>query len=138
MDRFIPGRAAPIEVVMDFQDREAVISELTTGLATPIQEMYLSAASVPTEGQESELALAQAYLRMNPFSDEATDSIPALRRAAREAAGGRPVLLGGEVPEAYDTRQALTRDNRIIVPIGLALILLILACSCAPSSCRCT
>ena len=44
----------------------------------------------------------------------------------RAAAGGRPVLLGGEVAEAYDTRQALTRDNRIIVPIGLALILLIL------------
>jgi RND superfamily putative drug exporter len=89
--------------------------------------MYLSAASVPTKGQESEFALAQAYLRMNPFSDEATDSVPALRRAAREAAGGRPVLLGGEVPEAYDTRQALKRDNRIIVPISLALILLILA-----------
>ncbi len=38
-----------------------------------------------------------------------------------------PVLLGGEVPEAYDTRQALTRDNRLIVPLGLLLILVILA-----------
>ena len=36
------------------------------------------------------------------------------------------MLLGGEVAEAYDTRQAITRDNRIIVPLGLALILLIL------------
>jgi RND superfamily putative drug exporter len=125
-ERFIPGRAAPVEVVTAFEDREPVISALTTGLATPIQEMYLSAASVPTKGQESELALAQAYLRMNPFSDAATDSIPELRRAARAAAGGRPVLLGGEVAEAYDTRQAITRDNRIIVPLGLALILLIL------------
>ena len=127
VDRFIPGRAAPIEVVTDFQDREAVIGALTTGRTTPIQDMYLSAASVPTDGQESELALAQAYLRMNPFSDEATNSVPEVRRAAREAAGGRQVLLGGEVPEAYDTRQALKRDNRIIVPLGLALILLILA-----------
>ena len=125
-ERFIPGRAAPIEVLTAFEDREPVISALTTGLSTPIQEMYLSAASVPTKGQESELALAQAYLRMNPFSDAATDSIPELRRAARAAAGGRPVLLGGEVAEAYDTRQAITRDNRIIVPLGLALILLIL------------
>ena len=40
---------------------------------------------------------------MNPFSDEATDAVPGLRRAARAAAGGAPVLLGGEVPEAYDT-----------------------------------
>ena len=52
---------------------------------------------------------------------------PELRRAARAAAGGTPVLLGGEVPEAYDTREALKRDTRLIVPIGLVLILLILA-----------
>ena len=45
----------------------------------------------------------------------------------RAAAGGKPVLLGGEVPEAYDTQQALRRDTRLIVPIGLALILVILA-----------
>ena len=63
---------------------------------------------------------------MNPFSDAATDSVPELRRAARAAAGGSPVLLGGEVPEAYDTRKALERDTRIIVPLALALILLIL------------
>ena len=71
--------------------------------------------------------MASAYLKMNPFSDEATDAVPGLRRAARAAAGGAPVLLGGEVPEAYDSQQALRRDTRLIVPIGLALMLLILA-----------
>ena len=125
-ERFIPGRAAPVEVVMDYDDREPVISGLTGGNATPVQEAYLFAASVPKDGDTSELALAQAYLKMNPFSDAATDSVPELRRAVREAAGGRRVLLGGEVPEAYDTRQALTRDNRLIVPLGLALIFVIL------------
>jgi RND superfamily putative drug exporter len=88
----------------------------------------MQAASVPPNGQDSELALASAYLKMNPFSDEATDAVPGLRRAARAAAAsGRPVLLGGEVPEAYDTRVALSRDTRIIVPLGLFLILVILA-----------
>ncbi|WP_053226198.1 MMPL family transporter [Solirubrobacter soli] len=126
-DRFIPGRAAPINVVMPYGAREAVLAKLTDGLTTPVQEAYLSAGSLPPNGQESQLALASAYLKMNPFSDEATDSVPGLRRAARAAAGGRPVLLGGEVPEAYDTQQALRRDTRLIVPIGLALILVILA-----------
>ncbi|MBE2317689.1 MMPL family transporter [Solirubrobacter sp. CPCC 204708] len=124
-ERFIPGRAAPVEFVMDYDDREAVIARLTEGMATPIEEMYLSAASVPTNGQDSELAVAQAYLKMDPFSDAATDSIPELRRAANAAASGS-VLLGGEVPEAYDTRQAMARDTWLILPIGLALILLIL------------
>jgi putative drug exporter of the RND superfamily len=126
-DRFIPGRAAPIDVVIPYAARDAVLSKLTDGLTTPVQEAYLSAASVPPKGQESQLALASAYLKLNPFSDEATDAVPGLRRAARAAAGGQPVLLGGEVPEAYDTRQALRRDTRLIVPIGLALILVILA-----------
>lgn len=124
-ERFFPGRAAPVEVVMDYADRETVLSKLTSGNATVVEEMYLSAASVPKEGEESELALAQAYLKFDPFTDAATDAVPGLREAARAAANG-PVLLGGEVPEAYDTRKALTRDTRIIVPLGLALILLIL------------
>jgi putative drug exporter of the RND superfamily len=126
-ERFIPGRAAPVNVVMPYAARDAVLSKLTDGLRTPVQEAYLAAASVPPKGQDSRLVLASAYLKMNPFSDEATDAVPGLRRAARAAAGGAPVLLGGEVPEAYDSRQALRRDTRLIVPIGLALILVILA-----------
>ena len=126
-DRFIPGRAAPVKRRHPLRQRNAVVSELTEGLRTPVQEMYLSAASVPRHGQDSRLALSQAYLKLNPFSDEATDAVPGLRRAARAAAGGAPVLVGGEVPEAYDSREALRRDTRLIVPVGLLLTLLILA-----------
>jgi putative drug exporter of the RND superfamily len=125
-ERFIPGRAAPIDVVMPYAARDAVLARLTDGLRTPVQEAYLSAASVPSDGQASQLALASAYLKLNPFSDEATAAIPGLRRAVRAAAGGGAVLLGGEVPEAYDTQQALRRDTRLIVPLGLVLILVIL------------
>jgi RND superfamily putative drug exporter len=110
---------------MPYARREAVVSRLTEGTATPVQEAYLSAASVPGRGG-SELALAQAYLKASPFSDAATDAVPRLRRVAREAAGGAEVLLGGEVPEAYDTREALSRDTRAIVVIALALVLVIL------------
>ncbi len=125
-ERFIPGRAAPVSVVSTSEDAGPVTSALTVGLTTPVQEMYAMAASVPPEGQDSELILSEAYLRMDPFSDAATDAVPELRRMARAAARD-PVLLGGEVPEAYDSREALKRDTRIIVPIGLALILIILA-----------
>jgi RND superfamily putative drug exporter len=126
-DRFIPGRAAPLNVVTGYGAKERVAAALVDGLATPVQEMYLSAASPPRGVGGSELALANAYVRMNPFSDAATDAVPELRRKARAAARGEPVLLGGEIAEAYDTRMALSRDTRLIVPIGLALTLLILA-----------
>ncbi|WP_051324853.1 MMPL family transporter [Candidatus Solirubrobacter pratensis] len=125
--RFIPGRAAPVNVVSGYGAKEHVIAALTSGSRTPVQDMYLSAVSPPRATGRSELALASAYLRMNPFSDEATDAIPELRRKARAAARGEPLLIGGEAAEAYDTREALGRDTRLIVPIGLALTLLILA-----------
>jgi RND superfamily putative drug exporter len=123
-ERFIPGRAAPLNVVTAFEARERVIAALLTGRATPVAEMYLMAGSVP---EPSQLALSEAYLRFDPFSDAATDAIPALRETARRAAGGTPALIGGEVAETYDTRQALERDTRLIVPIALVLVLIILA-----------
>jgi putative drug exporter of the RND superfamily len=88
-----------------------------------VQEMYLTTRSA--EGPAG-LELAEAYLGIDPFSDAATDAIPELRATARAAAGGRQVLIGGEVAEAYDTRRALARDTLLIAPIGLGLILLIL------------
>jgi RND superfamily putative drug exporter len=121
-ERFVPGRAAPLNVVAEFGSMEEVIAALTEGLETPVQEMYAMARST-----DSELALADAYLRIEPFSDEATDAVPALRASARAAAAGEPVLIGGEVAEAYDTREALASDTRLIVPVTLALILVILA-----------
>jgi RND superfamily putative drug exporter len=120
-DRFIPGRAAPLSIVTTAESAEAVTTAFTTGLGTPVQEMYAMAASA-----RPGLTLSEAYLKYEPFSDQATDTIPGLRRAAREAAGSNPVLIGGEVAEAYDTHEALKRDTWLIVPIGLALILAIL------------
>jgi RND superfamily putative drug exporter len=127
-ERFIPGRVAPLNVVTGFEAREPVIAALTSGRETPVAEMYLMAGSVPAgTGGQSELALSEAYLRLDPFSDAATDAIPALRETARRAAGATPVLIGGEVAETYDTRQALARDTRLIVPVALVLVLVILA-----------
>ena len=120
-ERFIPGRAAPLNVVTEAGSSEAVIAALTEGRETPVQEMYLTTRST------SGLELSEAYLGIDPFSDAATDAVPELRAVARAAAGGRAVLIGGEVAEAYDTRQALARDTLLIAPIGLGLILLILA-----------
>jgi len=125
-ERFIPGRGAPLSVITDFEAREPVIAALTGGRATPVAEMYLMAGSVPARGGRPELALSEAYLGLDPFSDAATDAIPGLRETARRAAGAAPVLIGGEVAETYDTRRALARDTRLIVPIALVLVLIIL------------
>ncbi|HWM07968.1 MAG TPA: MMPL family transporter [Solirubrobacteraceae bacterium] len=122
-ERFIPGRAAPLHVVTDLEAGEQVTAALTEG-TTPVEEMYLMARSATGR---PELVLADAYLALDPFSDAATAAIPGLRADARAAASGAPVLIGGETAEAYDTERALTRDTLLIAPVGLALILVILA-----------
>jgi len=123
-DRFIPGRAAPLRVVTELGAGEEVTAALTAGRTTPVEEMYLMARSAVGR---PDLVLADAYLAVDPFSDAATAAIPRVRAEARAAASGSPVLIGGEAAEAYDTQRALTRDTLLIAPVGLALILIILA-----------
>ena len=58
-DRFIPGRAAPINVVMGYAGAGAVTLDADPRARTPVQEMYLIGGFGSPEGQESELALAR-------------------------------------------------------------------------------
>src|SRR3954449_381106 len=65
-------------------------------------------------------------LEKDPFSTAAFKETPELRRAAR-AAGGPNVLVGGPTAESYDYRKSATRDNYVILPLALLVVLLILA-----------
>ncbi len=119
-DRFVPGRAAPLQVVTDAAAAGDVQRALTEGRSTTIADMYPVARSTGPP----ELIVSDAAQAIDPFSDEATDAVPALRDAAASAAG--VALIGGTVAEAYDSRKALARDTALIVPLTLALILVVL------------
>jgi RND superfamily putative drug exporter len=47
-------------------------------------------------------------------------------RAAAKRAGGAETLVGGPSAIEYDLRQAAARDNRVIIPIALVVVLLVL------------
>ena len=65
-------------------------------------------------------------LTRDPFSTAAFDQVPALRRTVK-AAGGSTVLVGGPTAEAYDYRKSATRDNFVVLPLALLVVLVILA-----------
>ena len=65
-------------------------------------------------------------LRAEPYSREAFDQIPDLRRVARDA-GGDGVLIGGPTAEERDLRASTERDTKIIVPLVLVVVFLVLA-----------
>lgn len=137
-DHFIPGRAAPLRIVVADEASGKVQSALTEGRHTPVADMHAVARSVGADGgfsgaaaqsrrrSATDLLIFDADLRMDPFSKRATDTVPMLRKVADRAADGRTILIGGTVAENYDARQALGRDTRLIIPVGLALILLVL------------
>ena len=71
-------------------------------------------------------------LAMNPYADDALDAVAELRDIAREsaAAAGLPpgsVLVGGDTPEAADTRAAGNRDAFVVLPAILLAIGVVLA-----------
>ncbi len=78
----------------------------------------------PVKRGEDGVLLA-AVLEPDPFSTEAFELIPAIRAAAKRA-GGEATLVGGGTAVEYDLRKAAARDNRVIVPIALVVVLLIL------------
>ncbi|MFJ2034336.1 MMPL family transporter [Streptosporangium sp. NPDC087985] len=137
-DHFIPGRAAPLRIVVADEAGGKVQSALTEGTHTPVADMHAVARSIGADGDSlgaeaqgqrrsaTDLLIFDADLRMDPFSEQATDTVPVLREVADRAADGQTVLIGGTVAENYDARQALERDTRLIVPVSLALILIVL------------
>ena len=65
-------------------------------------------------------------LKSEPYSQDAFDQIPDLRRAA-EKAGGDGVLIGGPTAEERDLRVAAERDTKVIVPLVLVVVFIVLA-----------
>jgi putative drug exporter of the RND superfamily len=65
-------------------------------------------------------------LRADPYSQAAFDQIQKIRRATH-GADGPDTLVGGPTAEERDVRMSAVRDNRVIVPIVLAVVFVILA-----------
>src|SRR4051794_12549189 len=78
----------------------------------------------PREGPPG--ARLDVVLRSDPFSTTASEGVPQLRRIARRAGGGE-VLVGGPTAETYDYRKSANRDNLVILPLALLVVLAILA-----------
>lgn len=67
----------------------------------------------------------QAVLADPPDSDAAKDTVDRLRDAVH-AVPGAEALVGGETAIALDTERITDRDNRLVMPLILAVVLLVL------------
>jgi putative drug exporter of the RND superfamily len=115
---FPAGANAPTNVLVTDDDK---VTEVRAALwrAPGVAEVSPELEQGPA-GTKLELTLAE-----DPYSTAGFDLIPGIREAARAVAGDG-VLVGGPTAEEYDLRQSAARDNRLIVPIALAVVFLIL------------
>lgn len=114
-----PGATGPTVVIVKGDDQAvAAAQEVLTG--------EQQVASVNEEVLRSNgTARITAILKSDPYSDAARSSVPRLRAGMAEIDNAE-ILVGGPSAIDYDQRKTAKRDNRLIIPVALVLVLLIL------------
>jgi RND superfamily putative drug exporter len=124
-----PGELATTQVLVEAPSPEQLpaavgaVTEALTGEQGVIASARPGRTSVDGSSQ-----IVEAVLALDPYSDAATEAVPALRSTAAAAAStaGATALIGGPTAEDHDTGVAISRDALVIVPLTLLLTLLIL------------
>jgi RND superfamily putative drug exporter len=120
MSSFSAGAGAPTEVFLPAARR---------GRLSAVEFAVRDAPHVESASWEEPMPggmVLTTILAPDPYTPEAYELIPGLRRVAKQA-GGPDVLVGGATAAELDRRQAAARDARVIVPITLLVVFLVLA-----------
>jgi RND superfamily putative drug exporter len=118
---FPAGSSAPAQVFVFQPSRVAAVR-------AALREHPELVARIQGERSAVGIVRIDAVLAADPYSTAAEQLIPPLRRLVRGAAGGsRYVLVGGQTAAERDFKSSATRDNRVVIPLALAVVLLILA-----------
>lgn len=116
--RHLPaGSASPTVVITNADQVEAV-----TVAASGVEGV----ADVQPAGQVDDLAQVLVVLAAPADSEEAIETVRRLRDAVH-AVPGADALVGGPTAVDLDTREAASRDQRVIIPVALAVVFLVVA-----------
>lgn len=119
-DHFPAGSSAPATVVVPAGGDAAAVRAALSG---PARERGLVAAVQRAERGEPGVQLT-VLLADDPFSEPAVAAIAPLRALVHAAEPG--ALVGGPTAQSHDLRTAAERDNVVIPPLTLAVVLVIL------------
>ncbi len=117
-EAFPPGVSSPAYVVVTDLARANAVRAAVAGDRAHV-------ASVGTAETEGGSALFEVDLAHDPTGASGFSDIKSIRNVARSAAPGQ-VLVGGDTAEEVDLRALQSRDNVLIIPVVLVLVLLIL------------
>ncbi len=115
---FPAGASAPADVIVGDATRAQAVAD-----ALSAESALVSSARVAARGDAG--AQLSVTLKGDPYASATMDQIPHLRSVARQA-GGPSTLVGGPTAQEYDLRVSATRDNKLILPLTLLVVLAIL------------
>ncbi|MFJ5616744.1 MMPL family transporter [Micromonospora sp. NPDC093243] len=112
------GSVAPAEILAAAGPAEQVVAAARTvpGVAE---------VGEPERSPDGQWVRIAAVLADTPDSDVALDTVERLR-AAVHAVPGAQALVGGDTAYLIDEERTVDRDNRVVVPLVLAVVLVIL------------
>jgi putative drug exporter of the RND superfamily len=119
IERHYPGGAsapADILVTAGTADQAAAAAERVDGVAEVHQ---------PERSADGRWARIETVLAAAPESQAAKDAVERLR-AATHAVPESQALVGGDTAATLDTERIAARDNRVVMPLILAVVLLVL------------
>ena len=114
---FPAGSASPTVIITKADHAEAVAAAASS---------VPGVAQVQPAGQVDDLAQVMAVLTAPADSDEAIETVRRLR-AEVHAVPGAEALVGGPTAVDLDTREAASRDQRVIIPVTLLVVFLVVA-----------
>jgi putative drug exporter of the RND superfamily len=127
-EHFNPGELAPVQVILQTDGKESSVK-------TGVEKLpYVAHVSGPNQGaQDQNIVSYNVELDVNPYSNEAMDYIPDLRKKVESimkndgiADSSKKVWIGGQTAVQFDTRQTTTDDAFVIIPIVIGIIALLL------------
>lgn len=127
-EQFSPGELAPAKIIVDTQGKPFALGEKLAELP------YVDVVSEPQTGKSDPNIVAyEVQFDLNPYSIEAMNHIPELRKVAEQALAESGVAnpqdgvwIGGQTAEQYDNKTTGERDTRLVIPIVIGLISLLL------------
>lgn len=133
-DAFSPGQLAPVKVMVELKESGMRNQAEQTIIGHLSSLPYVSRVTGPDSGMNDERIRAfQVELTMNPYSNEAMDTIPLLRQEATEAltaagvaSDGQQIWIGGQTAVQYDIRETSNQDAYLLVPLIILIIAVLL------------
>ncbi|WFE31358.1 MMPL family transporter [Micromonospora sp. WMMD975] len=117
-DHYPGGSAAPVEVVAAADAADRVVAAV--GRVPGVSDV-----NEPQRSADGRWVRVTTVLTDAPDSAAARDTVTRLRDAVH-AVPGAEALVGGRTAMLIDERRTVDRDNRVVIPLVLAVVLVIL------------